>query len=165
MLSIDIETYCKANLSRCGIYRYTEDDSFEVLLFAYSVGGQAVHVVDLACGSAVPEAILDALDDPCVEKWAFNAAFERVSYRGCCTKWDASTEEAISIQQAGVTRWCARLPQVFPSPWRMPVVHFESSGASSPAEKTSSATSASPACPTKANGGHTRNLPAHAPER
>lgn len=50
VLSIDIETYCKANLSRCGIYRYTEDDSFEVLLFAYSVGGQAVHVVDLACG-------------------------------------------------------------------------------------------------------------------
>ena len=69
VLSIDIETYCKTDLSRCGIYRYAEDNSFEVLLFAYSVDGQAVHVVDLACGQVVPEAILDALDDlPRVEK-------------------------------------------------------------------------------------------------
>lgn len=77
-LSIDIETYCEADLSRCGVYRYAEDDSFEVLLFAYSIDGQAVHVVDLACGLAVPKEILDALVDPRVEKWAFNTSFERV---------------------------------------------------------------------------------------
>ena len=37
-ISIDIETYCEIDLRKSGIYRYAEDDSFELLLFAVSVG-------------------------------------------------------------------------------------------------------------------------------
>ena len=77
-LSIDIETYSGANLSKCGVYRYSEESDFTVLLFGYSVDGSDVQVVDLACGEKLPDEILAALTDASVTKWAFNAQFERV---------------------------------------------------------------------------------------
>lgn len=77
-LSIDIETYSSADLSKCGVYRYAESEDFEVLLFGYAVDGSEAQVVDLACGECIPPDILSALTDPNVTKWAFNAQFERV---------------------------------------------------------------------------------------
>ena len=32
-LNIDIETYSSNDLSKCGVYRYTEAPDFEILLF------------------------------------------------------------------------------------------------------------------------------------
>ena len=49
-ISIDIETYSGTDLNKCGVYKYTEDPDFEVLLFGYAVDGGEVHVVDLALG-------------------------------------------------------------------------------------------------------------------
>jgi DNA polymerase len=77
-LSIDIETYSNYDLSKCGVYKYTESTDFEILLFGYSVNGSEVQVVDLAAGEKLPPEILDALTDDKVQKWAFNANFERV---------------------------------------------------------------------------------------
>lgn len=77
-LSIDIESFSSVNLQKSGVYRYSESEDFEVLLFAYSVDGQPVQVVDLACGEVLPQDVLEALTDETVEKWAFNATFERV---------------------------------------------------------------------------------------
>ena len=77
-LSIDIETYSGANLSKRGVYRYSEESDFTVLLFGYSVDGSDVQVVDLACGERLPDEIRAALTDDSVTKWAFNAQFERV---------------------------------------------------------------------------------------
>lgn len=77
-LSIDIETYSSANLAKSGVYKYAESEDFEVLLFAYSVDGGPVQVVDLANGESIPDNIYKALIDPKVSKWAFNANFERV---------------------------------------------------------------------------------------
>lgn len=77
-LSIDIETYSSAKLAKCGVYKYAESEDFEVLLFAYSVDGGPVQVVDLADGESIPDNIYEALIDPKVSKWAFNANFERV---------------------------------------------------------------------------------------
>ena len=77
-LSIDIETYSSVNLAKSGVYRYSESRDFEILLFGYSVDGGNVEVIDLACGESVPEEVLNALTDPAVTKWAFNAQFERV---------------------------------------------------------------------------------------
>lgn len=77
-LSIDIETYSGANLGKCGVYRYSEESDFAILLFGYSVDGSAVRVVDLACGEKLPDEIRAALTDDSVTKWAFNAQFERV---------------------------------------------------------------------------------------
>ena len=77
-LSIDIETYSSVNLAKSGVYRYAASPDFEILLFGYSVDGAPVEVVDLACGEKIPPDILEALTDPTVTKWAFNAQFERI---------------------------------------------------------------------------------------
>lgn len=77
-ISIDIETYSSVNLQKAGVYKYAETDDFEILLFAYSVDGGEVQVVDLSKGEEIPSGIIDALTDENVEKWAFNAQFERV---------------------------------------------------------------------------------------
>ena len=82
-LSIDLETYSDIDISKCGAYKYAESDNFEILLFGVSVDGAPVKVYDLACGDTVPEAILAALSDENVTKWAFNASFERI----CLSNW------------------------------------------------------------------------------
>lgn len=48
------------------------------MLFAYSVDGSLVEVVDLSQGEHIPQEILEALSDESVIKHAFNANFERV---------------------------------------------------------------------------------------
>ncbi|WP_332446135.1 hypothetical protein [Sphaerochaeta sp.] len=77
-LSCDIETHSSTDLAKSGVYRYCEAEDFEVLLFGYSVDGREAQVVDLANGEQMPRETLDALNDVRVEKWAFNAAFERI---------------------------------------------------------------------------------------
>lgn len=47
-ISIDIETYSDIDLSKCGVYKYSESENFEILLFAYSINQGDVKVVDLA---------------------------------------------------------------------------------------------------------------------
>lgn len=49
-ISIDIETYSDVDLQKCGVYKYVQSDSFEILLFGYSVDGGEVSVVDLKQG-------------------------------------------------------------------------------------------------------------------
>ena len=75
-LSIDIETYCDVDIKKCGLYRYVRDDSFEVLLFAYSVDFKEVQIVDLKNGEEVPKEIIEAMSNGNVNKHAYNAAFE-----------------------------------------------------------------------------------------
>ena len=77
-ISIDIETYSGTDLGKCGVYKYTEDLDFKVLLFGYAVDGGEVHVVDLALGEKIPADIAASLTDENVLKFAFNANFERV---------------------------------------------------------------------------------------
>ena len=82
-LSLDLETKSGVDITRCGVYKYAESPEFDILLFGVSVNHGPVAVYDLACGEAVPEAILAALADDRVTKWAYNAAFERV----CLSAW------------------------------------------------------------------------------
>ena len=77
-LSLDIETFSSEDLSRSGVYRYAEATDFSVLLIGWSLDGGPVKVADLASGETLPPELLQALMNPAVEKWAFNAAFERV---------------------------------------------------------------------------------------
>ena len=76
-ISIDIETYSETPIS-AGVYRYVEDPSFEILLFAYSIDDGPVKVVDLASGDGIPENVIASLSNPSITKWAFNAQFERI---------------------------------------------------------------------------------------
>lgn len=82
-LFIDIETFSPVNLTKSGVYPYAEHPDFDVLLFGYSIDGNPVAVVDLASGEALPGEVVEAVVDPSVTKWAFNAAFERV----CLSAW------------------------------------------------------------------------------
>lgn len=77
-ISIDLETRSSVNIGRSGVYRYAEAEDFAILLFAYAVDGGEVQVIDIANGEQIPQAILDALTDDTIIKWAFNANFERV---------------------------------------------------------------------------------------
>lgn len=155
-LSIDIETYSEASLSSTGVYRYAADPSFTVLLFAYSVDARPVQIVDLAQGESLPAEVEAALSDPTVQKWAFNAQFERVclsAYLGerldprgwyCSMVW--STYAGIPLNLAGVAQ----------------ALHLET-------EKMTEGKDlirkfSQPCKATKTNGGRTRNLPEHAPE-
>lgn len=77
-LSIDIETFSSVDLAKCGTYQYVNSPDFQILLFAYSIDGGPVEIVDLACGEFIPESVLDMLFSDDVKKTAWNAAFERV---------------------------------------------------------------------------------------
>ncbi len=116
-LSIDIETYSSVDLAKSGVYRYCESPDFRILLFAYSVDGGPVRVVDLECGEEIPDDVLSALTDPTVLKWAFNAQFERIClsrYLGypvghyltpsdwrCTMVWAATLGLPLSLENVG----------------------------------------------------------------
>lgn len=75
-ISIDIETYSSVDIGKSGLYKYVQSPDFQILLFACSVDGFPVNVVDLLSGEEIPEGIMNALRDPAVLKYAYNAAFE-----------------------------------------------------------------------------------------
>ena len=81
-LSIDIECYSEVDLRKTGVYRYAEDESFEILLVAVSIDNGPVIVYDLT-NEDLPKNIIDAIVSDEVIKWAFNANFERV----CFSNW------------------------------------------------------------------------------
>lgn len=78
-MSIDIETYSDIDINKAGVYRYVDTDEFKILLFAYSVDGGPVQLIDLTRGDSIPKRIVTALSDKSVTKWAYNANFERVA--------------------------------------------------------------------------------------
>ena len=165
-LSIDIETYSEADLNRTGVYRYSEDPSFEILLFGYAVDGGEVQVIDLANGGEIPADVLDALTDDGVIKTAFNANFERV----CLSRY---------LADLGVLREAACF--LNPLSWRCTMVwsaylglplSLAGVGAVLGLEKQKLDTGRDliryfcrPCTPTQSNGQRTRNLPEHAPDR
>ena len=83
MITIDIETKSNKDISKCGVYAYTDTPYFDILLFAYSIDGQSVQVVDTANGEEIPENVLAVLADENMIKRAFNCNFERI----CLSKY------------------------------------------------------------------------------
>ena len=49
-LSIDLETYSSVPLAKAGAQKYIQSPDFEILLFAFSVDGAPVQIIDLARG-------------------------------------------------------------------------------------------------------------------
>ena len=152
-ISIDIETYSSVSLQKSGVYKYAESKDFEILLFAYSVDGGEVQVVDIAAGECIPAEVLAALSDDSIQKWAFNAAFERVclsNYLGvwlapegwyCTMIWSATLGLPLSLEGVGS------------------VLGLEKQKLTE--GKTLIRYFCVPCAGTKTNGGRTRNLPEH----
>ena len=152
-LSIDLETYSSVDLGKSGVYKYAESEDFEILLFAYSIDDGEVKVIDLASGEIIPEEILSALSDESVEKWAFNANFERVCLSRClgkrlkpqgwyCTMiWSAYLGLPLSLEKVGEV---LKLDKQKMNEGKALIRYFSI-----------------PCKPTKTNGMRKRNLPHH----
>ena len=80
IVHIDIETFSAVNLAKCGVYRYAESDSFQILLVAYAFDDGPVQIADLARGEPFPQELLDTFFDSGTICMAHNAQFERVCF-------------------------------------------------------------------------------------
>lgn len=153
-LSIDLETYSEAPIAKTGAQRYVADPSFEILLFAYSVDGSPVQIIDMAQGEEVPQWLMCALQSKDYIKHAYNAPFEFA----CLSK-----------------RW----GPLAPSQWRCTMFHGLYCGYTAGLDATGKALGLPedkqklntdkaliryfcvPCKPTKTNGQRTRNYPHH----
>lgn len=170
-ISIDLETYSDVDLQKCGVYKYAQFDSFEILLFGYSVDGGEVVVADIAQGEVIPDEIIKALTDESVTKWAFNASFERVCLSEYLRKHYEKDFGSYSILEDTVGDY------LDPSSWRCSMIwsaymglplSLAGVGAVLGLEEQKLTEGKDliryfcvPCKPTKVNGGRTRNLPVH----
>lgn len=156
-LNIDIETYSPNDIS-FGVYRYSESEEFEILLFSYAYDFGEVHIVDLVSGETIPDEVIKDLRNPEVIKHAYNAQFE-----------------ITCLNRAGY--------QTFVEQWRCTMIHGAYLGypmglaklgkaLGLPQDKLKDKAGAAliryfsvPCKPTKKNGGRTRNLPKHDPDK
>lgn len=156
-LNIDIETYSPNDIS-FGVYKYSESEEFEILLFSYAYDFGEVHIVDLVSGETIPDEVIKDLRNPEVIKHAYNAQFE-----------------ITCLNRAGY--------QTFVEQWRCTMIHGAYLGypmglaklgkaLGLPQDKLKDKAGAAliryfsvPCKPTKKNGGRTRNLPKHDPDK
>ncbi len=82
-LSIDLETYSSVPIAKAGAQKYISSPDFEILLFAYSLDGAPVEIIDLARGEQLPPWLVQAITSPDYIKHAYNAPFEW----GCLSKY------------------------------------------------------------------------------
>lgn len=157
-LSIDLETYSSVPLAKAGAQKYIQSPDFEILLFAFSVDGAPVQVIDLARGEQLPPWLVQAITSPEYIKHAYNAPFEW----GC------------------LSRYLGPLP---PDQWRCTMFHGLYCGYTAGLDATGKALGLPqdkqklntgkaliryfciPCKPSKANGQRTRNLPQHDPAK
>ena len=174
-ISIDIETYSGNDLNKCGVYKYVQHPDFDILLFGYAVDGGEVHVVDLAAGEEIPDEILAALSDEDVTKWAFNSNFERV----CLSEWLRRNHPehftSYSAEGDSVGEY------LDPRGWKCSMIWSAYMGLPLSLAGVGTVLGLEeqklkegkdliryfcvPCKPTKSNGGRTRNLPEHDPEK
>lgn len=174
-LSIDLETYSPEDLKKCGVYRYSESPEFAILLFGVSVNDSPVTVYDIASDEEPPDEILEALTDNSVEKWAYNASFERVCLSVWLRRHHPGFFKGYGVPDDSVkgyldpTGWkCSRIWGAYnglPLSLEMigTVLGFEQQKLKE--GKDLIRYFCSPCKPTKVNGGRTRNFPADAPDK
>ena len=157
-LSIDLETFSSVPIGKAGAQKYISSPDFEILLFAYSLDGAPVEIIDLARGEQLPPWLIQAITNPDYIKHAYNAPFEW----GCLSKYFG---------------W---LP---PDQWRCTMFHGLYCGYTAGLDATGKALGLPqdkqklntgkaliryfcvPCAPTKTNGHRTRNLPHHDPAK
>ena len=158
-LSIDIETYSSVPIAKAGLYKYAQSPDFEILLFAWSWNFGPVQICDLTTENQLPESVLKALPDPEIQKHAYNAAFE----------WYC------------LSRYLGAMLPI--SQWRDTMLHALYCGYPASLDAAGKALGLSedkrklqtgkalirtfcvPCKPTARNGGRTRVLPGHEPEK
>ena len=162
ILHLDIETYSDEDIGSVGVFRYVESPVFQILLIAFAYDDGPVHVLDLTgsdikAGMPIYDQIVADLTDPEILKVAHNAQFERT----CFGKWTGIYQPLGQWEDSMVLAAYNGLP-----------LSLDGVGAALQLkdQKIKEGTSlinyfCKPCAPTKANGGRTRNLPVHAPEK
>lgn len=157
-LFIDIETYSSVDIKAAGLYPYVESPDFEVLLIAYAWDDGPVRLLDLTQPNTEELAeVLARLTDAGVSKIAHNNAFERTALGKFCGVYLPPEQWDDTMVRAAMHG----LP-----------MSLEAAGAALGIEQQKLKSGAAlinyfckPCKPTIANGGRTRNLPHHAPEK
>lgn len=160
-LSIDLETYSDVDIKKSGAHAYVQRPDFQILLNSYCFWGEMnePEVLDFSEGNVLPQGFIDALFDPNIIKHAYNATFEYLCF---C--------RALGVE----------LPR---DQWRDTMLHSlycgypasldaagKAIGLSEDKQKLATGKAliryfCNPCKPTRTNGGRTRNLPQHDPEK
>lgn len=160
-LMCDLETFSSVDISKAGAFKYTESHDFEILLLAYAWNDGPVQVLDVTDRreNMLQELwfIEDKIQDPNVVKVAHNCAFERA----CLSRWLGVDLPPEQWEDTMVMAAMNGLP-----------MSLDAAGAALNLKdqkiKEGSALIryfCQPCKPTIANGGRTRNLPEHAPDK
>ncbi len=158
-LSIDLETYSSVDIKKAGAWKYINSPDFEILLFSYSLDFAEPVCIDFAMGEVLPPWLADALTNPDYLKKAYNAPFEW----GCLSKYIG--------RQLPPEQWRCTM---FKGLYAGYTAGLEATGRALglPEDKRKLNTGKAliryfcvPCKPTKTNGGRTRNLPHHDPQR
>ena len=157
-LHLDLETYSSVDLAKSGLYKYVDSPDFEILLLAYAWDDDPVQVLDLTGEHpAELDAVIAAIENPDITKVAHNCAFERT----CLRKYLGCSLLANEWQDTMILAAMNGLPQ-----------SLDAAGAALQLQdqKIKEGTSlisyfCKPCKPTFSNGGRTRNLPCHAPDK
>ena len=170
-LFIDLETFSDVDIGKCGLYKYAQSQAFQILLFAYSLDGAPVQVVDLTQPDTyLPQEVLRWLFNKDCVKHAYNAAFEWY----CLTR-HFKLPEAENYNGFSAITWLSQ--------WQCSMLHgmyvgypagLDAIGRALGLPEDKQKLSAGraliryfcvPCTPTKSNGGRTRNLPQHDPAK
>ena len=157
ILEADIESFSDVDLIKCGVYAYADSPAFEILLFAYSFDGGETQIIDLAQGEKLPAEVEDAIFDVSVTKTAYNANFERT----CLSKHFGRYIPPESWHCSAVQAAMLALPRSLEDVGRVLGLDEQKMKEGKELIRYFCV----PCKPTKANGGRTRNLPCHAPEK
>ena len=157
ILEADIESYSDVDLIKCGVYAYADSPAFEILLFAYSFDGGETQIIDLAQGEKLPAEVEDAIFDVSVTKTAYNANFERT----CLSKHFGRYIPPESWHCSAVQAAMLALPRSLEDVGRVLGLDEQKMKEGKELIRYFCV----PCKPTKVNGGRTRNLPCHAPEK
>ncbi len=157
ILAADIESFSDVDLVKCGVYAYADSPAFEILLFAYSFDGGETQIIDLAQGEKFPAEVEEAIFDVSVTKTAYNANFERT----CLSKYFGRYIPPESWHCSAVQAAMLALPRSLEDVGRVLGLDEQKMKEGKELIRYFCV----PCKPTKANGGRTRNLPCHAPEK
>ena len=159
ILYLDTETYSATDIRSAGSYKYMDDPAFEVLLLPFAWDDGAVGVLDLTDPSDHEELqdVIAGLKDPDVIKVAHNSAFERRAYHRAFGFYQPPEEWVDTMILCAMNG----LPMSLEAAG-------EALGLREQKLKEGIALITyfcKPCKPTIANGGRTRNLPHHAPDK
>lgn len=159
VLFLDTETFSATDIKSAGSYKYMDDPAFEILLLPFAWDDGPVTVLDLTNPDDHEELqdVIAGLKDPEVIKVAHNSAFERRAYQRAFGFYQPPEQWVDTMILAAMNG----LPMSLEAAG-------EALGLQEQKIKEGTALInyfCKPCKPTIANGGRTRNLPHHAPDK